>query len=65
MENLESIREELPDVVFRRALHCITEDIRTKTTVEALEKGDFKTVGEQMTQSHASLQEYYEVFELI
>ena len=63
MENLEAIRQDrgVPEVVFRRALHCVSEDIRTQTAVAALKQGDFKTVGEQMTRSHASLQEDYEV----
>jgi hypothetical protein len=61
MENLEAIREDVSEVVFRRALHCLSEDARTLATVEALRVGDFKQVGECMTRSHASLQEYFEV----
>lgn len=61
MENLEAIREEVPEVVFRRALHSITEDARTLAVVESLKRGDFRAVGEYMTRSHASLQEDFEV----
>jgi len=61
MENLEAIQDDVSEVVFRRALHCISEDMRTHTAVEALAAGDFKTLGEQMTRSHASLQEDYDV----
>mmetsp|Transcript_26454 Transcript_26454/g.39276 ORF Transcript_26454/g.39276 Transcript_26454/m.39276 type:complete len:442 (+) Transcript_26454:48-1373(+) len=61
IENLEAVRECMDELVFARALHCITEDARTLATVAALEKGDFKKVGEYMTCSHESLREYYEV----
>lgn len=61
MENLEAIQDEVDEVVFQRALHCISEDLRTLAAVEALAAGDFKRLGDQMTRSHASLQEHFEV----
>jgi galactokinase len=51
----------LSEVAYRRAHHCITEDIRTLTAVEALKKGDYVTVGKNMTESHLSLQWDFEV----
>lgn len=61
MENLETVRELMDELVFARALHVVTEDIRTLKTVEALEKGDFRAVGELMSTSHESLRDCYEV----
>lgn len=63
LEHLEAIREdrEVPEVVFRRALHVVSEESRVLQAVECLRKGDFRQLGEQMTRSHASLQEDYEV----
>ncbi len=51
----------LSEVAYRRAHHCITEDIRTIQTAKSLENGDFITAGKLMTQSHLSLQHDFEV----
>ena len=51
----------MDELVFARALHVITEDSRTLAAAEALERGDFRTVGELMTTSHESLRDCYEV----
>lgn len=63
LEHLEAIREDrdVPEVVFRRALHVVSEEARVMRAVECLREGDFRGLGEQMTRSHASLQEDYEV----
>lgn len=44
-----------------RAKHAIGEDRRTLAAVAALKVGDYRTVGELMTESHHSLQVDYEV----
>ena len=46
---------------FKRAFHVVGEDVRTQTMADALVKGDWKTVGEQMYASHDSLRDDYEV----
>jgi galactokinase len=51
----------MDELVFARALHVVTEDMRTLKTVEALERGDFRAVGELMSTSHESLRDCYEV----
>jgi hypothetical protein len=61
LEMLESVHGQLSPVVYRRAHHGISEDVRTLEAVRALEKGDFVTVGARMTESHASLRDDYEV----
>jgi len=46
---------------YRRAVHAVTEDIRTIKTGEALIKGDLKTAGELLNQGHTSLRDDYQV----
>ena len=47
--------------LFKRAFHAIGEDVRTLKMKDALIAKDWKTVGEQMYASHASLRDDYEV----
>ena len=60
-DQLESHRSLLPDTVYRRCLHVISENDRVQATVAALERGDFRKVGQLMDASHASLRDDYEV----
>jgi galactokinase len=60
-EQLQRYAGELPDVVYRRARHVVTEDARVLTSVEALTAGDLPTFGRLMDESHRSLREDYEV----
>ena len=61
MELLVNASITMSDVAFRRARHCVTENDRTLNTVKALREGDFAAVGVNMTQSHQSLRDDYEV----
>lgn len=61
LESLEASRNDLPDVVFRRARHVITENQRCLDFVAALENGDLRLLGALMAGSHASLRDDYEV----
>lgn len=62
VENREKlIDERYGDRLFKRARHAIGEDVRTLTMADALVKGDWRTVGEQMYASHDSLRDDYEV----
>jgi len=45
----------------KRARHVITENHRTLNAIEALNKGDIKSFGQLMNQSHDSLRDDYEV----
>lgn len=45
----------------RRARHVITENTRTLGAIEALNRGDIKSFGQLMNQSHDSLRDDYEV----
>jgi galactokinase len=51
----------LPEVIYRRARHVITENARVLAAGTALEKGDLVAFGELMSSSHRSLRDDYEV----
>jgi galactokinase len=61
IEQLEAHREGLPDVIYRRCRHVITENGRVLAAGEALERGDLNRFGELMAASHQSLRDDYEV----
>jgi galactokinase len=65
---VDSLREahldqlpQLPEPLRRRALHVLEENRRVRATVAALDAGDLNAVGDQLTASHRSLREDYEV----
>jgi len=60
-ETLEESAHELEPVVFRRALHVLTETARAHDAREALLAGDLLRFGRNMTSAHASLRELYDV----
>lgn len=47
--------------ILDRAKHVVDECTRVAESVEALKKGDIKTFGELLNQSHYSLRDLYEV----
>jgi galactokinase len=53
--------KELPDVLYRRARHIVTENARTLEAAIALKDGDVDKFGRLMSSSHASLRDDYEV----
>lgn len=61
LEMLEEFKAVLDPVTYKRARHAVTEDTRTLDTVEALKVGDFTRVGKNMTASHVSLRDDFEV----
>ena len=61
LEQIESIREELGDVVYRRASHVVSECDRCIRCKEALLNRDYDKVGQLLLQSHASLRDNFEV----
>lgn len=58
---LEANRDVLPDRIYRRCRHVVTENARTLSAAEALRSGDLARFGVLMGASHASLREDYEV----
>lgn len=61
MEALEAIRPEISDEDFSRAKYVIEEKDRVLAVCDALNKGDYETVGKKMYETHAGLSKDYEV----
>ena len=73
--DLHSLREVTPEMLhrygsklyhplYKRARHVVTENERVLQTVTALGVGDMEAVGQLMNESHASLQQDFEVSNL-
>ena len=60
VEDVLKCKDEMEDVIYRRARHVVTENARVIATKDALLKGDWKIVGQQMTLSHISMRDDYE-----
>jgi len=58
---LEQYGRDLPEVVYRRCRHVITENVRVLAAAEALERHDLYRFGELMRGSHFSLRDDYAV----
>src|SRR3954468_4503858 len=59
--DLEANRDVLPDPIYRRCRHVVTENARTLSAADALKDGDITRFGVLMGASHASLRDDYEV----
>ena len=59
LEDVDVLSEE--DFLFRRARHVVSENGRVVAAVDALEREDFRALGELMVESHLSLRDDYEV----
>lgn len=53
--------DQLPETIYRRCRHVITENERTLKAAEALRKNDLEELGRLMYQSHESLRSDYQV----
>lgn len=60
-EQVEAARDQLGDVLYRRARHVVSENLRTNVAAMALRGGGLKTAGQAMRESHISLRDDYEV----
>jgi galactokinase len=61
LEQLEQFGSDLPEVVYRRCRHVITENARVLSAAQALKRGDLNDFGRLMAESHQSLRDDYEV----
>ena len=59
--DLEAVREEVSAEDYRRAHFVLGEVDRVLAVSEALEKGDYETVGQKMYETHHGLSKEYEV----
>lgn len=58
---LETYKDEMDGIVYRRCRYVIDENQRLLDACAALEKGDYVTFGQQMNGSHEGLSRDYEV----
>jgi len=61
LEQLESAKSGLDDVLYRRARHVISENARTLEAASAFATGRWQRAGELMVGSHVSLRDDFEV----
>ncbi|MGA8406052.1 MAG: galactokinase [Candidatus Acidiferrales bacterium] len=59
--DLEHFAQSLPEVVYRRSRHVVSENARVIAARSALERGDPELFGRLMRESHRSLRDDYEV----
>jgi galactokinase len=60
-EQLDQNHRLLPELIYKRCRHVVTEDERVLQTADALAQGDLRSVGSLMADSHRSLRDDYEV----
>lgn len=61
MEQLDAVKEQISEEDYKRARYIIGEERRVLTVCEALERGDYETVGRAMYETHWSMSKDYEV----
>jgi len=61
LADLEQLQAHLPEVVYRRARHVVSDNVRVLQAAEALKEGDVAAVGALMKDCHISLRDGYEV----
>lgn len=60
-QQLESVKSSLSDENYRRARYVLGEKDRVLAVCDALQKGDYETVGQQMYLTHKGLADDYEL----
>ncbi|NDV90370.1 galactokinase [Alteromonas sp. 345S023] len=58
---LEEAKPSMPEVVYKRVKHIVTENARTLAASAALKTGDIETVSKAMAQSHISMRDDFEI----
>lgn len=58
---LESVKDKISEEDYKRAKYVIGEYFRVMAVCDALEAGDYETVGEKMYETHQGLSKDYEV----
>ena len=61
LDQVESVRSQLSETAYRRAVHIVSECKRCLDCSEALRARDFEAVGRLLLESHASLRDNFEV----
>ncbi len=59
---LEQVEQaDLDETPKKRALHCVTENARVWTAIDALKAGDIAALGKAMNDSHVSMRDLFEM----
>ena len=61
IEQLKSFKNKMPELVFRRCQHIVSENQRVLDATNALTSGNYHQLGQLIYQSHFSLQNDFEV----
>ncbi|MEE2644036.1 MAG: galactokinase [Myxococcota bacterium] len=61
IDELDNQRSQLTALLYRRARHVFSENLRTRAAAEALEAGDLATLGALLRETQRSLSEDFEV----
>ncbi len=61
LSQLEECAQAMPEPIFRRCRHVVTENARVLAAIEAMHNDDVERLGELMNLSHDSLRDDYEV----
>jgi galactokinase len=61
LSDLDTVKGDVPDRVYRRCRHVVTENARVEHAAAALAGGDYAAFGRLMDASHQSLRDDYEV----
>lgn len=56
-----ALLKHLPDVLQRRARHCMTDHRRTVEAIDCLKRRDFLKLGQLMNESHVSMRDDFEI----
>jgi galactokinase len=58
---LEHNKDALPELIYRRCRHVVSENERVQRMAQALERADLPAIGKLMANSHHSLRDDYQV----
>lgn len=61
MEQLEAVRDKISEEDYKRARYVIGEERRVLDVCDALQRGDYETVGKRMYETHWGMSKDYEV----
>jgi len=61
LDTLQQCKDEMPDIIYRRCRHVVSENARVLATVKAMRTSHPIDIGRSMYSSHESLKKDYEV----
>jgi galactokinase len=61
MEQLQAVKNQVSEEDYKRAEYVIGEEKRVLDVCDALQRGDYETVGEKMYETHHGMSKLYEV----